>query len=123
MRVIVCGGRDFTNHILMNSTMKELHERFKFTCVIHGDARGADRMAAFWANKHGIATIPYPADWNTYGNSAGPIRNTEMLREEKPDMVIAFPGGSGTRHMVKISNEAGVPVMEIHYPDSKKSLF
>lgn len=120
MRIIVCGGRDFTDHVLMNETLDELHDRMGIDCVIHGDARGADRMAAFWANKNKVPVIPYPADWNTYGNSAGPIRNTLMLKEESPDMVVAFPGGAGTNHMRKITEEANIPVLVIKYRDSGK---
>jgi len=124
MKVIVCGGRDFEDHKLLNSKLDELDERFEITCVVHGDALGADRMAAMWAYKNKIPVIAYPADWNRYGSSAGPVRNTLMLKEESPDMVIAFPGGAGTRHMRKISEEAMVPVIVIDYPEQgKRSLF
>ena len=38
-----------------------------------------------------------------HGNAAGPIRNQRMLDHGKPDIVVAFPGGSGTADMVKLS--------------------
>ena len=121
MKVIVCGGRDFEDHKLLNETLDEIHERMDISCVVHGDARGADRMAAMWAHRKKIRVVPYPADWNTYGNSAGPIRNTQMLKEENPDMVIAFPGGTGTNHMRQISEEANVHVMVITFPEEGKN--
>jgi hypothetical protein len=55
----------------------------------------------------------YEADWATHGKRAGPIRNIKMLDEEKPRVVIAFPGGAGTANMMKIGREAGVPVVEV----------
>ena len=55
----------------------------------------------------------YPADWDTHGRGAGPIRNKQMLEEGKPDLVIAFPGGKGTANMIGQAKEAGIPVREI----------
>lgn len=40
-------------------------------------------------------------------------RNKQMLNEGKPDLVVAFPGGSGTAHMVKIAKAVGIMVIEI----------
>jgi UDP-N-acetylmuramoylalanine-D-glutamate ligase len=45
-----------------------------------------------------------------HGNAAGPIR---MLKEGKPNYVVAFPGGPGTRDMVNKAKAAGVPVVEV----------
>jgi predicted Rossmann-fold nucleotide-binding protein len=36
-----------------------------------------------------------------------------MLTKGKPDIVIAFPGGSGTADMICQARKAGVPVEEI----------
>ena len=36
-----------------------------------------------------------------------------MLTESQPHVIIAFKGGSGTAHMMKIGREAGVPVYEV----------
>lgn len=60
-----------------------------------------------------VPVIVYHADWNAHGRSAGPIRNAKMLAEGKPDLVVAFPGGKGTAHMVGIARKAGVPVVEM----------
>jgi predicted Rossmann-fold nucleotide-binding protein len=48
----------------------------------------------------------YPADWTKHGKSAGFVRNKQMLEEGKPDVVIAFPGGTGTAMMIKLVEEA-----------------
>jgi hypothetical protein len=70
---------------------------YGIACVIHGGANGADYIAGRWAqDTGGIPVEEFPADWNRHGNSAGPIRNQEMLDKGKPDLVVAFPGGRGT---------------------------
>lgn len=85
----------------------------EITEIISGMARGADSLAAEWATKFGFPLQKFPADWKKYGKAAGSIRNQQMLDEGKPDLVIAFPGGTGTRDMIKKANKAGVRVIEV----------
>ena len=49
----------------------------------------------------------------TYGKAAGPIRNQQMLDEGKPDVVIAFPGASGTADMINRAGLTNVPVVRV----------
>jgi hypothetical protein len=111
MRVIVCGGRDFDDYALVANTLSGLPMRP--TVIIHGGARGLDALAAIWAKTRRIAVEEFPADWKTHGRAAGPIRNRRMLKEAKPDLVVSFPGGAGTRDMVRQARAAGVQVIEV----------
>lgn len=121
MRVLVCGGRDFTDRELFNSTLDKINKETPITSIIHGNAKGADVMSWSWIlmNNHGrvgdaqLECLAFNADWNKHGKAAGYIRNKQMLDDGKPDLVIAFPGGKGTANMVKLAKEAGVEVKEI----------
>ena len=53
------------------------------------------------------------ADWAKHGRKAGPIRNQRMIDEGRPDLVVAFPGGTGTADMVERARVAGIRVIEI----------
>lgn len=108
MKVLICGSRHFNNPELMEDVCK----RFKISCVIEGEARGADRLARDYAERQGIPVLAFPAQWDLYGKAAGSIRNTEMLRVGKPEMVIAFrgPNSRGTQNMIDQATKAGVPV-------------
>jgi hypothetical protein len=70
-------------------------------------------MASRYADEHGLSQERFPADWDTHGRAAGPIRNQRMLDVGKPDFVIAFPGGHGTANMVRKAKAAGVQVLEV----------
>lgn len=114
MRVLVCGGRDFNNQKALDEVLQYFDIRYNFTTLINGGATGADRLAAEWAGicgKNRITVETYPADWNTHGKAAGPIRNSQMLDEGKPDLVIAFDGGKGTDDMVNKAISAGIEVI------------
>ena len=77
------------------------------TIIISGCARGADTLGIEWAEARGIEVGRFPADWDTHGRAAGPIRNQRMLDEGKPDLVVAFPGGRGTADMVRRARARG----------------
>lgn len=133
MRVLVCGGRDYSNQRKVFDTLDDLHELVGITCIIHGAAKGADSLGKNWCtDTDGVAEESYPAKWkdfshpdsvrktNQYGEynvKAGPIRNQQMIDEGKPDLVVAFGGGSGTYDMVKRAKDNQVMVLEI---DRKK---
>lgn len=112
MRILVTGGRNFANRPLLTATLDRLHAERPITLVIHGAARGADTLAGEWAVMNGVLFQAYAADWERYGRSAGPRRNGEMLAE-KPDLVVAFPGGAGTEDMKRRARGAGLEVLEV----------
>lgn len=112
-RVLVCGGRDYVDEGTLSSVLDQAHAANPIALLIHGACAGADMLAEMWAGRAGVKTAPFPADWDAYGKSAGPIRNRKMLDEGKPHLVIAFPGGRGTRNMVEQAKGANVPVCQI----------
>lgn len=107
MKVLVCGGRDFTDEQLLEEALS----KFKIDFIIDGGAKGADYLAYMYAIKHSIKHESFPADWEEFGKAAGHIRNQQMLDEGKPDLVIAFPGGKGTANMISRAEAAGVEVI------------
>ena len=110
MRVLVCGGRDFNDALTLGSWLGGIHKDHGITTIIHGGARGADTMAGEFAKWKGIPVEVFPADWNGDGKAAGPIRNSRMLKEGLPDLVVAFDGGRGTADMIAKARKAGVRV-------------
>ena len=113
-RLLITGGRDFTDSAVIEQALLDIEIRPDV--VIHGDAAGADRIAASVAVDHGLDVWKFPANWARYGKSAGPRRNYQMLVEGRPTHVLAFPGGAGTENMIKQASKAGLPVRRIAAP-------
>ena len=101
MRVLVCGGREYTNRKYIYTFLDAQHLEYNFDILVEGDAIGVDRIAGDWAGSRGVDLIKCPANWNKYGDSAGPRRNKFMLDLFQPNIVIAFDGGTGTNDMIK----------------------
>ncbi len=111
VNILVCGGRDYFDAITLAYTLSKMVTQ-KDT-IITGGAKGADALAHAWALANGVRCKVFMADWLGHGKSAGPRRNERMLREGKPDLVLAFPGGRGTADMVRRAEKAGVQVVAV----------
>lgn len=130
-RILVCGGRDYTDKNKVFAILNELvsmsdrNQLGYHVVIIHGACgvdkhkpnlskmKGADFLADQWTVCNWKSLEMFPADWTRYGNAAGQVRNRQMLKEGKPTFVVAFPGAGGTAHMVSIAKEADVPVLEV----------
>jgi len=121
MRVLVCGGRDFTRDKKEWSFLYKELDTIRLTHgvghLIQGGASGADACARAWAIYNELPYTQYPARWKIHGLKAGFIRNKQMLDEGRPDLVVAFPGGKGTAMMVDIAVKAGVKVLQPIYEE------
>jgi hypothetical protein len=111
LTVLVCGGRDYSDRLRLFKLLD--YNRAKIGLLVHGAAKGADSLAGAWALSRGVRQLAFAAEWKKYGRKAGAIRNVQMLRDAVPDLVVAFPGGVGTQHMIGIARKAGVRVIEV----------
>lgn len=115
-RILVCGSRDWADGSA--ARYRELRNRLSqqdvlSAIVIHGNAKGADRMAEAVCEANNVHTAKMDARWNGFRKQARFLRNCAML-DLQPDLVIAFTTGSnGTQHTIDEARKRGIPV-EIH---------
>ena len=101
-RVLVSGGRDFALPDEVHRILGKINASFGITELAHGGATGADELCKLWALTYGVPVLEYEAskaEWEVWGNRAGNMRNSRMLRSFKPDLGVVFPGGRGTADM------------------------
>jgi hypothetical protein len=130
-RVVVTGGRDHQitpgEADIFRAALDQKAAEGQAIVVIHGAARGVDRKAAELAEAWGYSVIPYVAPWDWFkrfyfkksypnGNiypsakaQAGAVRNWMMV--QAADLVVAFPGGRGTKGCIAMATAANVPVV------------
>ena len=65
-------------------------------------------MAERYARERRFGLEVYPADWRL-GPKAGPLRNQKMV--DVADFAVAFfDGGPGTRSLITLAKQKGIPV-------------
>ena len=116
MRVLVFGDRNWDNPTVVDEVLDRIHAERPITCIIQGEARGADTCGKMWGwLRIGRAnTLGFPALWDRYGRGAGPIRNQQQLDEGRPDLGVGFHNdiahSKGSADMKRRLEKAGVPV-------------
>lgn len=128
VRVLVCGNRDYTNVNVIEAVLNGLTALADYDfnepelTIIEGGAKGADAIAAAWADRYDdIDHEQYPAQWDKYGKAAGPHRNRQMIEEGNPHVVYAFTHkplaeSKGTLSMVTLARKVGLPVYAVEGP-------
>lgn len=111
MRLLVCGGRNFSNYEFLETVLNEYYIKYGNSLVIiSGGAKGADSMAEHFADTNNLEKHIIYADWAKYGKKAGHLRNQKMIDEGQPDEAVAMPGGPGTRDMINRCRLAGIKI-------------
>ena len=116
MKLIIAGGRSFTDLEFMRETMTLFPDVTEIVC---GMARGADLAGRRWAHENGIAVAEFPADWDQYGRRAGFIRNGDMARYADGAVVFWDGQSRGSKHMIDIMKAEEKPVTVVMYGDSE----
>jgi hypothetical protein len=97
--------------------LRSARERLGVTRMVMGNQTGADYLASRWCRENGMSFQVYEADWQTHDKNAGPIRNRQMIMEERPmpEICIAFPGSRGTRDMVRQAEAHFLRVIKVDW--------
>ena len=114
LNVIIAGSRSFDDYQKLTTAcdniLKGVAADTKIT-VFSGGAGGTDSLGERYAQAKGYQLKRFPADWEQYGKSAGPVRNHHMAKDA--DIVICFWNGlsKGTKHMIGVAKKLG---LELH---------
>ena len=122
-KVLITGSRYYTDVETIAAWLAKLQD-WGYDTLIEGESKGVDFIARFEANRMGFLIMPFPAKWSEYRRkypikefgmkwkSAGTDRNTQMLMEGKPGLVVAFhkniKESKGTKNMIKQAEKAGI---------------
>jgi hypothetical protein len=124
-RILVTGSRDWTDYdticrgmtVAIETVIADRPDDFNLT-LVHGNAKGADLLTdkfmrnarKFLATKgYNVLIEIHNADWDTWGKSAGPIRNKAMV-DAGADVVVAFikNNSRGATHCLGLAEKAGI---------------
>jgi len=109
--IILCtGSRDFSNYELVIDVLSE-YDPSK-TTLVHGEAKGLDTIVDRVGKLMGFTVVSYPADWSSGRKQEGNWRNSQMLYESKPDLVLGFRSKLNSRGTNDMLYKAGIAGIE-----------
>ena len=115
MKIIIAGSRCFNDYnLLKNKCDYLLSNTNKNTIeIVSGTCNGTDKLGEKYAKENNLKLTLFPADWNSFGKSAGYIRNEEMAKYS--DALIVFWDGKskGTNHMIDLAKKYSLIVKTI----------
>ena len=119
MRIIIAGSRNlfvsssFINEVLDRHTLGLRGHSTADIEIVSGGADGIDLAGELFAKEWSCKLKVFPADWNTHGKAAGPIRNKQMA-DYADSLLLIWDGESrGSRNMKETMLKLGKPVYEV----------
>lgn len=122
VRIIIAGGRDFTDYNLLKEKVdyylqNAINNNYKII-IVSGTAKGADRLGEKYAKEKGFEIAYFPADWSK-GKRAGYLRNEQMAEyaKQKQGALICFWDGQskGTKHMIDLAKKHNLQTRIVNY--------
>lgn len=96
-------------------TLDKVRDAVPDLYLVHGgDSKGADRIAASWAERRQVQQLTYALD-RRLGTRAGFKRNEQMLAL-RPRYVVAFPGNGVTERLVIDAKARRITVVDRRGP-------
>ena len=91
-KVALTGGLDFNDHRLIWDVLDKVHAKHPDMVLIHGKSlKGAELIAAKWADNRKVSQIGFAPDWERHGRAA-PFKRNDAMLDLLPIGVIIFPG-------------------------------
>ncbi|MDD4616412.1 MAG: DUF2493 domain-containing protein [Alphaproteobacteria bacterium] len=109
-RIAFTGGIEFNNHIRIWAALDKALVSHPGMVLLHGGSpKGAERIAACWADQRKVPQIVFKPDW-THHKNAAPFKRNDALLEALPIGVIAFPGSGISQNLADKARKMGIPV-------------
>ena len=107
---IAFSGGDTADHKLIWAKLDQVHAKYPDMVLLHGgSSKGAEKIAARWADIRKVPQIAFRPDWTKHAKAAPFKRNDQMLAV-LPIGVVIFPGTGIQDNLADKAKKLGIPV-------------
>jgi hypothetical protein len=111
-KVAFTGGLDFNDHRLIWARLDQVHAKHPGMVLLHGGSpKGAELIAAKWADNRKVPQIAFRPDWTKHGKAA-PFKRNDAMLDVLPVGVLVFPGTGIQENLADKARKLGIPVMK-----------
>ena len=111
-RIAFTGGMDCNDHARIWDALDKAHAKHSDMVLIHGGSpKGAEKIAACWADNRKVPQIVFKPDWTRFKNAA-PFKRNDAMLDALPIGVIAFPGSGISQNLADKARKMGIKVWQ-----------
>ncbi|MBJ7533248.1 DUF2493 domain-containing protein [Rhodomicrobium vannielii ATCC 17100] len=112
VRVAFSGGTACNDHNRIWAILDKIHAKHPDMVLLHGGTpRGAERIAACWADARNVTQIVFKPDWDRDGKAA-PFKRNDALLAEVPKALVVFPGTGITDNLADKAKRLGIRILD-----------
>ena len=109
-KIAFTGGFDFNDHKLIWDKLDKVHAKHPDMALPHGGSpKGAELIAAKWADHRKVPQIAFKPDWTKHAKAA-PFKRNDAMLDVLPIGVMVFPGTGIQDNLADKARKLGIPV-------------
>ena len=109
-KIAFAGGLDCNDYARIWDVLDKVLAKHPDMVLLHGASpKGAEFIAARWADARKVVQITFKPDWTRYAKAA-PFKRNDQLLQTLPIGVIVFPGSGITDNLADKAKIMGIPV-------------
>jgi hypothetical protein len=111
-RVAFAGGYECNDHQAIWAALDRVQAKHPGMVLLHGGSpKGAERIAACWADTRKIPQVAFRPDFARHKNAA-PFKRNDQLLEALPIGVVVFPGSGISDNLADKAKTLGIPLFD-----------
>jgi hypothetical protein len=109
-RIAFTGGLDYNDYNRIWAALDKTLAKHPDMVLLHGGSpKGADLIAAKWAEARKVAQVSFKPDWAKHARAA-PFKRNDVMLEAMPLGLIVFPGAGIQENLRDKAKRLGIPI-------------
>ena len=111
-KVAFTGGYKCNDHQAIWAVLDRVHVKHPGMVLLHGGSpKGAERIAACWADNRKVPQVAFKPDFARHKNAA-PFKRNDQLLDVLPIGVVVFPGSGISDNLADKALKLGIPLLD-----------
>jgi len=111
-KIAFTGGTECNDVQAIWTALDRVRAKHADMVLLHGGSpKGAEKIAACWADNRNCPQIVFKPDWTRHGQAA-PFKRNDQLLDTVPIGLIVFPGSGITDNLADKARAMGVPLYD-----------
>ena len=112
-KIAFTSGVEFNDHRLIWERLDKVHAKHPDMVLMHGGSpKGAERIAARWADHRDVMQIVFRPDWTKHAKAA-PFKRNDAMLEALPIGVMVCPGTGIQDNLADKARKLRIPVLRV----------